>query len=100
MKIRLFCVVLFLFSFNCIAKDKAKPKISPEELKLQSNFIGDNEQPLVSYFVPWKGVSSSPDKLEWKLDSKFDKTLNLVDRNILMRTNAIYNTMSFEPKKK
>lgn len=80
-------VVLGLISLSSYAEEKP--------IKLQSNFIGDKEQPLVSYFIPWKDIGT-PDKLKWNLDSSYDKTLGLVDRKVLLRSVSMYNEMKLE----
>ena len=72
----------------------ARAQDSPH-IQLQSNFIGDKEQPSVSYFIPWKEIGT-PDKLLWDLDSKYDKTLSLVDRQVLLRATSLYNEMNME----
>ena len=64
-------------------------------IKLESNFIGDKEQPSVSYFISWKEIGT-PDKLLWELDSRYDKTLSLVDRQVLLRATSVYNEMNLE----
>ena len=64
-------------------------------IKIQSNIIGDKEQPLVSYFIPWEEIGT-PDKLQWDIDSKFDKTLALVDRKVLLRSSSMYEQMKLE----
>jgi len=75
---------------------KAKVKASADEpIRLESTFIGDKEQPSVSYFIPWKGTES-PDKLRWKIERKNDDTLNVVDRDIMLRSMTIYNEMQLE----
>ncbi len=66
-----------------------------EPIKLQSNIIGDKEQPLVSYFIPWDEIGT-PDNLLWNIDSKYDKTLELVDRKNLLRSSAMYNEMKLD----
>ena len=66
-----------------------------EPIRLESNIIGDKEQPLVSYFIPWEEIGT-PDKLQWKLDSKKDKTLSLVDRKVLLRSSSMYSAMKLE----
>ncbi len=65
------------------------------KLIFQSNIIGDKEQPLVSYFIPWNEIGT-PDKLQWKIDSKYDKTLGLVDRKVLLRSVSMYQEMKLE----
>ncbi|WP_019601672.1 hypothetical protein [Teredinibacter turnerae] len=63
--------------------------------KLESTFVGDKEQPAVSYFIPWQGTST-PDKLQWNLDVKHDGTLNLVDRDVMVRSMNVYDEMNLE----
>lgn len=75
-----------------------EPSDTPEEnpaIRLQSTFIGDKEQPAVSYFVPWQGTST-PDKLQWSMEKKHDATLEAVDREVLKRTVNIYQEMQLE----
>ena len=79
-----------------IAK-KEREEQSYEEglIRLESIFVGDKEQPSVSYFIPWKGTDSA-DSLRWQLERKNDDTLSLVDRDILLRSVNIYNEMNLE----
>lgn len=74
-----------------------KPKTAEEVglIRLESTFVGDKEQPSVSYFIPWKGTDS-PDGLRWNIERKIDDTLNLVDRDIMLRSMNIYNEMELE----
>ena len=64
-------------------------------IQLESTFVGDKEQPSVSYFIPWKGTGSA-DGLRWQIERKNDDTLNLVDRDIMLRSINIYNEMELE----
>ena len=64
-------------------------------IQLESTFVGDKEQPSVSYFIPWKGTGSA-DGLRWQIERKNDDTLNLVDRDIMLRSINIYNEMGLE----
>lgn len=79
-----------------VAADES-PDSPPENpaIRLQSTFIGDKEQPAVSYFVPWQGTST-PDKLQWSMENKHDATLEAVDRDVLDRTVTIYQEMQLE----
>ncbi len=93
-------ICLLVFSRHCCSKEapiSLKLNDIKEEapIKLQSNFIGDKEQPLVSYFIPWKEIGT-PDKLQWNLDSKYDKTLSLVNRKVMLRSSSMYDTMKLE----
>lgn len=65
------------------------------EIVLQSTFVGDKEQPAVSYFVPWKG-SASPDKLRWNREPKNDQALDIVDREVMINSMTIYEEMELE----
>lgn len=92
--------VFFISSFAQAADgdDVEVPSVSNAEsdlLRLESRFIGDKEQPLVSYIVPWQGTGS-PDDLKWKIERKNDDTLSLVDRDIMLRSMNIYNEMGLE----
>lgn len=84
---RIVTVLVLGTSFNLVAEEAP--------IKLESNFIGDKEQPLVSYFIPWNEIGT-PDKLRWNIDSKNDKTLALVDRKVLLRSSSMYNEMKLE----
>lgn len=64
-------------------------------VRLESTFVGDKEQPAVSYFIPWQGTST-PDKLQWSLENKHDATLQPVDRDVLQRSINIYREMKLE----
>jgi len=95
-------IALCLFSsFVASQSTTAVPEVAgvteAEEdlIRLESTFIGDKEQPTVTYFVPWQGTDS-PDDLKWKIERKNDDTLNLVDRDIMLRSMNIYNEMNLE----
>ena len=83
------------------ADDEAKKTATADDeepnayYKLESTFVGDKEQPAVSYFIPWQGTST-PDKLQWNLDVKYDQTLNLIDREVVVRSMNIYDEMNLE----
>ena len=66
-------------------------------VKLESTFIGDKEQPPVTYFIPWQPVGASND-LYRGIEGSFDDTLEAVDRDILNRSIRIYNDMDLEGK--
>ena len=68
---------------------------SQESIKLESTFVGDKEQPSVSYFVPWQGLGA-PDKLYRNIEGSHDQTLSTVDRDVLVRSIRIYNEMDLE----
>ena len=64
-------------------------------IKLESTFVGDKEQPPVSYFIPWQGVAVS-DRLYRKIDGRLDNTLAPVDRDVLIRSMRVYSDMNVE----
>ncbi|GLS25517.1 hypothetical protein [Marinibactrum halimedae] len=67
-------------------------------IRLESSFIGDKEQPSVSYFIPWEEIGT-PDKLRWKIGSSYDETLSVVDRPIFIRSITVYQEMNLENQK-
>ncbi len=69
-----------------------------DSIKLESTFVGDKEQPSVSYFVPWQGLGT-PDKLYRNIEGSHDQTLSTVDRDVLVRSIRIYNEMDLENSK-
>lgn len=97
------CLCLVLIANLTFADDKTddknnstnKTKVDDSEILLQSTFVGDKEQPAVSYFVPWKG-SASPDKLRWNRESKNDQALDIVDREVMVNSMTIYDEMDLE----
>lgn len=74
---------------------KNKTNADDADILLQSTFVGDKEQPAVSYFVPWKG-SESPDKLRWNREPKNDQALDIVDREVMVNSMTIYDEMDLE----
>ena len=71
------------------------PALAAEPIKLQSSFVGDKEQPAVSYFVPWQGPGGN-DKLYRKEEDKYEKSIDTVDRDVMLRSMRIYNEMNLE----
>jgi hypothetical protein len=96
---------IVVFSFLCFAgTSNAENKVPNAEDKipnadktvlLESTFVGDKEQPAVSYFIPWKG-NRTPDKLQWNIEEKHDQTLQIIDRDVLLNSMNIYNEMDLE----
>ncbi len=89
--------VLCILCFNVVAEEES-PKTNQSDaptLYLESTLVGDKEQPTVSYFIPWKGTGT-PDKLHWNLEQKNDKTLELIDRDVMVRSISIYNELDME----
>ena len=69
--------------------------LANEPIRLESQIIGDKEQPAVSYFVPWQGPGSG-DKLNQIVEEKYDKSLDSIDRDVMLRSMRIYNEMNLE----
>lgn len=82
---------------DALAEEKMEPEKENADptILLESTFVGDKEQPAISYFIPWKG-NETPDKLQWNLEPKHDQTLQLVDRDVLVNSMNIYNEMNLE----
>ncbi|WP_246434633.1 hypothetical protein [Teredinibacter haidensis] len=99
MRLILAAVLLMISTLSYAEKAEKKKSVSEDEAnayyKLESTFVGDKEQPAVSYFIPWKGTST-PDKLQWDLDVKYDQTLEIIDRDIVVRSMNIYDEMQLE----
>lgn len=66
-------------------------------IRLESIFIGDKEQPAISYFIPWQGVGA-PDKLHWNVEEKHDGALDTVDREIMLRSIRLYGELELDAK--
>ena len=66
-----------------------------ERIDLESTFIGDREQPSVSYITPWK-PPEGPDKLYRPIKSISGNVLDPVDREVLARSMQYYNQLSLE----
>lgn len=88
------CTVAILLAVSAQAEKSAGTEQS-DKIVLQSTFVGDKEQPAVSYFIPWQGLGS-PDKLYRNIEGRNDKTLQVVDRDVLLRSMTIYNEMKLE----
>ena len=99
-RIRMLLMVCLLVMFPLAygeEKSNEQPAVSLDQnsLYLESTFIGDKEQPTVSYFIPWKNTGT-PDKLNWNLEEKYDESLQLIDRDIMVRSMSIYNELDME----
>ena len=94
-----FSCVFFIANQSLAAEDKkdSKRDVADDEpdIKLESTFVGDKEQPAVSYFIPWQG-NRTPDKLQWEMEQKHDTTLQLIDRDVMLRSINIYEDMNME----
>ena len=88
--------VVFTFSFLFLSfLAIAQNKNDDNTVRLESTIVGDKEQPAVSYFIPWQDVGT-PDKLQWNIDRKHDNTLDLVDRDVMLRSMKVYSQMNME----
>lgn len=86
-----------LITLLCLAL-LAQVSVSEEPIKLESHFVGDKEQPAVSYFIPWQGPGSSADALHRKEEDKYEKSIDTVDRDVMLRSMRIYDEMNLEGK--
>jgi len=66
-----------------------------ESIDLESTFVGDREQPSVSYITPWK-PPEGPDKLYRPIKSIAVNVLDPVDRDVLDRNIRYYGELSLE----
>lgn len=66
-----------------------------DKIDLESTFVGDKEQPSVSYFIPWK-PPEGPDQLYRSITSVAGKVFEVVDRDIHSRTMQFYDELSLE----
>lgn len=69
--------------------------IAQEDIDLESTFVGDKEQPSVSYFIPWK-PPEGPEKLYRSITSVSGRVFDVVDRDIHSRTMQFYDELSLE----
>ena len=66
-----------------------------QAIELESTFVGDREQPSVSYFIPWK-PPEGPDKLYRPIKSISGNILDPVDREVLSRSIQFYDELALE----
>ena len=66
-----------------------------ELIDLESTFVGDREQPSVSYIIPWK-PPEGPDGLYRPIKSISGNALDPLDREVLARNVRFYNELSLE----
>jgi hypothetical protein len=69
--------------------------VAQERIDLESTFVGDREQPSVSYITPWK-PPEGPSKLYRPIKSISGNALDPVDMEVLARSNQFYNELSLE----
>jgi hypothetical protein len=72
--------------------------VAQERIDLESTFVGDREQPSVSYFTPWK-PPEGPEKLYRPIRSIAVNVLDPVDREVLARNIQYYSELSLEQVK-
>jgi hypothetical protein len=82
---KLFPILMLITSFA----------MSEEPVKLESHFVGDKEQPAVSYFMSWQGPGSN-EKLYRNQEDKYEKSIDAVDRDVMLRSMRIYDEMNLE----
>lgn len=85
----------YCITLSIIACSQSSAVFAEEPIKLQSNFVGDKEQPAVSYFVPWQGPDGN-ENLYRKEEDKYEKSIDAVDRDVMLRSMRIYNEMNLE----
>lgn len=90
-----FVGILLSFAVHADKKEDKKVEMDDETIYLEATLVGDKEQPTVSYFIPWQGTGT-PDKLHWNIEQKNDKTLDIIDRDVMVRTMSIYNDLDLE----
>ena len=69
--------------------------VAQDRIDLESTFIGDREQPAVSYITPWK-PPEGPEKLYRPIRSIAVNVLDPVDRDVLGRHIQYYGELSLE----
>ena len=68
---------------------------SQEQIDLESTFVGDKEQPSVSYITPWE-PPEGPSKLYRPIKSISGNVLDPIDRDVLARSIQFYDELSLE----
>lgn len=66
-----------------------------EAVDLESTFVGDKEQPSVSYFIPWK-PPEGPENLYRSITSVSGRVFEVVDRDVHARAMRFYDELSLE----
>ena len=84
----------FLLIFNLALLPMSA--LAEEPIKLESSFVGDKEQPAVSYFMPWQGPSSASEVFYEKKEEKYEMSIDAVDRDEMLRSIQIYEEMNLE----
>ena len=79
----------------CLVGVTVAPAGAQESIDLESTFVGDKEQPSVSYFIPWK-PPEGPENLYRSITSVSGRVFEVVDRDIHARTMRFYDELSLE----
>jgi len=79
----------------CLGGVAVAPASAQESIDLESTFVGDKEQPSVSYFIPWK-PPEGPENLYRSITSVSGRVFEVVDRDIHARTMRFYDELSLE----
>lgn len=87
--------VTVLLSLTFATMVVAEEETDLEGIDLESTFVGDKEQPSVSYFIPWK-PPEGPEKLYRSITSVSGRVFEVVDRDVHSRTMQFYDELSLE----
>ena len=87
MSVRIIAVTLCMFA--------PLGAVAQERIDLESTFVGDKEQPSVSYITPWK-PPEGPSRLYRPIKSISGNVLDPVDREVLARSIQFYDELSLE----
>ncbi len=83
------------WSLAVVALSVPASVLGQDNIDLESTFVGDKEQPSVSYFIPWK-PPEGPEKLYRSISSVAGKVFEVVDRDVHSRTMRFYDELSLE----
>lgn len=79
----------------CAAVAMMAANASAEQVDLESTFVGDKEQPAVSFFIPWE-QTKGPEDLYRPLRSISGNVLESVDKEVLERNVRFYGELALE----
>ena len=85
-------------SLTFIAMIAVESLATEKAIDLQSTFVGDKEQPGVSYIMPWK-PPEGPEGLYRPIDSISNNVLDPLERDLLIHSVHYYEQMALEQKK-
>lgn len=86
---------LILAGTLCLLSLTAASAQAEDSIDLESTFVGDKEQPSVSYFIPWK-PPEGPENLYRSITSVSGRVFEVVDRDVHARTMRFYDELSLE----